>query len=202
MRIAIAACLTGVAIVSLAACSKPAAGNGTQTAASGAAGAAGATGAMPISQFPHRKPGLWRQVMAMEGVAAGPGTQLCVDEASEAKLVALGQQGAAGLHCPPATFTRNPDGTIGFSETCDLGATGKTTTTGVIRGDFNSSYTEDMSTQFSGGSTPASSGVHKMTITATWTGPCAPGQRGGDMIFANGMKRNMLDDRPASAGGE
>ncbi len=35
-----------------------------------------------------------------------------------------------------------------------------------------------------------------MTITSTWTGPCAPGQRGGDLIMANGQKINLTDQNP------
>jgi hypothetical protein len=32
-----------------------------------------------------------------------------------------------------------------------------------------------------------------MTMTAKWLGPCAAGQRPGDMIMPNGMKMNILD---------
>ena len=71
----------------------------------------------------------------------------------------------------------------------------------MIKGDLNSGYTEEIDTQYSGSPVAAVNGEHKMTITATWLGPCAPGQRGGDLILPNGMKRNMLDDRPPAAGG-
>jgi hypothetical protein len=30
-------------------------------------------------------------------------------------------------------------------------------------------------------------------MTATWTGPCKPGMKGGDVIMSNGMKINLLD---------
>ena len=198
MRAAITATLMGVALVGLAGCSKPAPAAGT---ASGA-GAAPAAGPMTLNQMPHRKPGLWRQVITMDGTAAaGPGTQLCVDEATEAKMSAFGQRMPGGAHCPPAQFTRNLDGSVSFSESCDSGANSKSASTGVIKGDFNSGYAEEIDTQYSGSPLASLNGDHKMTIAATWLGPCAPGQRGGDLILANGMKRNILDDRAATAGG-
>jgi hypothetical protein len=192
MRASIAAALIGVALSALAACSKPAPANAT----------ASASGPLTANQMPHRKPGLWRQVMTMDGTApAGPGMQLCVDEASEAKMSAFAQRIPGGGHCPPAQFARNLDGSMSFAESCDNGANGKSATSGVIRGDFNSGYTEEMDMQYSGSPVASLNGAHKMIITATWLGPCAPGQKGGDLILANGMKRNILDAQPAPAGG-
>jgi|HubBroStandDraft_1064217.scaffolds.fasta_scaffold142324_1 hypothetical protein len=194
MRVSIAVALTGVALIALAACNKPAPGAATTTAA--------APGPISVSQIPHRKPGLWRQTMTMDGATLpGPGMQLCVDEASEAKMSAFAQRMPGGVTCPPGQFTRDLDGSVKFSMSCDMGAKGKAATTGVIKGDLNSGYTEDMDTQYSGSPVAAVNGDHKMTITATWLGPCAPGQRGGDLILPNGMTRNMLDDRRATTGG-
>jgi hypothetical protein len=39
-----------------------------------------------------------------------------------------------------------------------------------------------------------------MTIQATWLGPCAAGQRPGDVIMGNGMTMNVLD-LPKMGGG-
>lgn len=200
MRPSIAAVLMGAALSAIAACNKtePAAASGS---ASGS-GSASAPGPLTAGQMPHRKPGLWRQVMTMDGTApAGPGMQLCVDEASEAKMSAFAQRMPGAVHCPPAQFTRNMDGSISFAESCDTGANGKSASTGTIKGDFNSGYTEEIDTQYSGSRMASLNGDHKMTITATWLGACAPGQRGGDLILANGMKRNMLDDAAATPGG-
>ena len=200
MRISIAAALTGVALVALAGCNKSAP---TNAAAPGArAGSAATSGPLALNQIPHRKPGLWKQTMTMDGAApGGPGMQLCVDEASEAKLQAFAQRMPGGVHCPPPQFTRNLDGSLSFSESCDMGANGKSTSTGTIKGDFNSGYVEEIDSHYSGSPVAQLNGDHKMTISATWTGPCAPGQRGGDLIMPNGMTRNMLDDHPPAAGG-
>jgi len=194
MRVSIAAAMMGVALSALAACSKP--------GPAAAPGAPGGEAPSASTAAPHRKPGLWRQVMSMDGTApAGPGMQLCVDEASEAKMSAVAQRMPGGAHCPPAQFTHNLDGSMTFSDSCDTGAKGKAVTTGVIKGDFNSGYTEQMDMQYSGSPVAAINGEHKMTITATWLGPCAPGQKGGDLILPNGTTRNLLDAQPATTGG-
>ena len=36
-------------------------------------------------------------------------------------------------------------------------------------------------------------GSSQMTITAKWLGPCAAGQKPGDVIMANGMTMNVLN---------
>jgi hypothetical protein len=191
MRVAIAAAVTGLALCSLAACNRP---------ASAPAGAA-APAPLTANQMPQRKPGLWRQVMTMDGnTPAGPGMQLCIDAASEAEMSTFSHRMPGAANCPPAQFTHNLDGSLSFTESCDTGAKGRETTTGVIKGDFNSSYTEQMDTQYSGSPVAAVNGEHKLTLTATWVGPCPPGERGGDLILPNGMKRNILD-APAPTSG-
>jgi len=193
MRVTIAAGLTGLALISLAACGKPGASNGSAPAASASATAPGGPAAMP-----QRKPGLWEQAIGMDGPPSGPPLKLCVDAASEAQMSAFAQH-IPGATCSPPQMTHNLDGSMNMSESCDMGANGKSATTGVVKGDFNSSYTVTMDTQISGSPMAAMNGDHKMTITATWTGPCAPGQRGGDMIRPDGSVHNVLDDESHAA---
>jgi hypothetical protein len=160
MRHYITAGLTGLALVSLAACGKSA----TNTAGSASAGAPAAAGPMSVSQFPARKPGLWRQVIGMDGPPSGPGMKICVDAGSDAKISAFGRH-MPGAKCSPAQMTRNLDGSIAVAETCDMGDSGKSSTTGVIKGDFNSSYTVTMDSQISGSPMAQMNGDHKMVIT-------------------------------------
>ncbi len=193
MRVLILTGLAGLALASLAACNKPAtsAPNAPQTSQTAAA-------ASPVSlqNLPHRKAGLWRQTMTMEGMdRAMPPAEACTDAASEAKLSLLGQQKSKDA-CQSQQFSRNPDGSISFSISCDLGAHGKTVRTGLITGDYNSSYKIVMDSKTSGSPIPQANTERKMTITSTWTGPCAPGQRGGDLIMANGQKINLTDHAP------
>jgi hypothetical protein len=197
MRVLIATGLACIALASLGACNKA-----PSATASGAASAAATTPAAssPISlqDLPHRKAGLWRQTMAMQGVdRTMPAVQACTDAASEAKLSLLGQHKNKDL-CQDQQFSRNLDGSINFSVSCDLGPRGKTVSTGTITGDFNSSYKIAMDSTTSGSPAAPANGERKMTITATWLGPCAPGQRGGDMIMADGRKVNLTDPSPGS----
>ena len=78
---------------------------------------------------------------------------------------------------------------------CKFG--GATTTShAVVTGDFNSAYTVDVtSTREGGRPVPgmAPGGATHMKIAAQWIGPCAKGQRPGDMIMGNGMTMNILD---------
>jgi len=202
MRSFFAASLTGLALVWLAACNQPApSANGTAAPGAGPAAPA-AAGPLTPDQFPHRRPGLWTQVTGMDGPPSGPGTQMCVDATSEARLSAFAQH-VPGATCTPPQLVRNLDGSMNVAESCDMGANGKIVTSGVIRGDFNTSYTEVVDSQISGSSVAQMNGDHKMTVTGTWTGPCAPGQRGGDIILPGGQTHNILDDQsaPANAAG-
>jgi len=200
MRILIATGLAGVALISLAACNKPAAGNSTAAAAGGAAPAAGP---LSVDQVPQRKPGLWKQTMSMDGGSTNGAIQLCVDAASEAKMN-IAAQNIAGAKCDKPQFTRALDGSIAFSNSCDMGSNGKMQTSGTIKGDFNSSYVATIATTTSGSSIAQMNGAHTMVIDATWTGPCAPGQTGGDMILPNGMTVNATKAVSAAppAGGQ
>lgn len=193
MRMLIVAGLAGVALVSLAACNKhPASGDAAASSGAGVASAPAApAGPVAIQSIPHRKPGLWSQTMTMSGAPTQmPSLKICVDEASEAKTSLLVQQ-SRDSKCGPPQLTRNLDGSITFTTSCDMGQFGKVDSTGTVKGDFNSAYTVDMNSTTTGG--PAGkSETHHIALTATRVGDCAPGQVGGDIIMANGMKLNAL----------
>jgi hypothetical protein len=199
MRILFAASLAGVAMVSLAGCNKPAPAGGESSAAVNAA--APTAGPLSADQLPHRKPGLWSQTISMDGGPAGPGAmQLCVDAASEARMNIVAQK-TPGAKCTPPQFSRGLDGTISFTSACDMGANGQTKTTGTIKGDFNSGYVATMASTTTGAPVTTMNGAHTMVITASYQGPCAAGQVGGDMILPNGMTVNALADAPSAPGG-
>lgn len=200
MRSVILTSLVGASLLILAGCGKPAQTAGGETASTAPAPAAPAAGPLSPAQIPHRKPGLWQQAMNMDGSSVGgPSMKLCVDEASEAKM-SLAAQDMAGAHCETPTFTRNLDGSLSFSNSCDMGQDGKVQSAGTVKGDFNSAYTVQIDSERTGSPVEAMNGKHKMVITATRLGDCAPGQKGGDMVMANGMTVNMLDHAPTSGG--
>jgi hypothetical protein len=194
MRILTAAGLAGVALAALVACNKPAAAPGGATPSPSAAPAA--SGPLSVQAMPHRKPGLWRNAIAIEGdEKAAVMSDVCLDQASEAKQWERDQR-TSTASCPSRRFSRNLDGSISFNITCEPGPNSKTVTTGTVS---DTSYKAVIATTMGGPSKPAG-GAHKMTLTSTWIGPCAPGQKGGDVIMANGKKVN-LNDATAKARG-
>ena len=77
-----------------------------------------------------------------------------------------------------------------------------TTSHAVMTGSFDSAYAVDVnSTRKGGPSVPgmAANGGSHMTITAKWIGPCATGQRPGDVTMANGQTMNVIDLQKARA---
>jgi hypothetical protein len=94
--------------------------------------------------------------------------------------------------CSKTAMSRGLDGSWSFSSVCNVGAGGKTTTSGVITGDFNSKYEMTAESTTEGASAPQMNGPHKMAMEAVWVGPCPAGFKPGDMELPGGMKMNML----------
>ena len=193
MRIAIAASLTGVALLGLSGCHKPAP-SATVSAASGADAAAAppATQAAAAPAAPHPREGLWEEKMTMEGMGFTSTSQICIDKSVEERMVPDVQ--AARAHCSNHAMNRQLNGDWSFSGTCSTGKAGVVTTTGAIHGDFNTAYTMDLSSTVTGADLPAMNRTMKMTVQATWLGPCKPGQKPGDVVV-NGMKMHMPGGR-------
>ena len=192
-----------LALAPLTACNKPAprAANtpapvSPPPAASAPAPSPAPANAIATQDLPHRKAGLWRQTLVLAGSnKPAPVTQACSDAASEAKLNLLGQR-KDEQRCQSQQFTRNPDGSIGFTIRCVMNMGGQNLNTGTIRGDLNKSYTITMDSKTTGQPDAWMNTEHRMTIATTWIGACAPGQRGGDMTTADGRTINLTDKIP------
>lgn len=144
----------------------------------------------PSSTPPKRKPGLWEQrVSNGEFVQV---TRICLDEATDAKLSWWGTQASKGV-CEKNLASARTDGGWQFSSVCDMGTGGKTTTSGVATGDFNSHYQIVAESSTEGAGAPQMNGPHKMTIDAQWQGACPADMKGGDMALPGGLKINLLD---------
>jgi hypothetical protein len=190
MRWRVTTALSGVAVISLTACGQQK-GSPVGAAAPPAPVASASAGPLSPDQLPHQKPGLWRNTMTIEGAGrAMPVTEMCLDAATEAKM-AVWRKGVRDGDCSPSQFSRNLDGSITFKTACDLGPAGKRADSGTISGDFNSAYKVTVESITTGAAVPAANGDHRMSIEATWVGPCAPGQKGGDVIMPDGRAINM-----------
>jgi hypothetical protein len=90
---------------------------------------------------------------------------------------------------------RNNGGTITVDSVCQFGDT-TTTSHAVVSGDFNSAYTVQINSTRQGGRPipgVAPGAESHMTIAAKWLGPCAAGQKPGDVMMGNGMRMNVLE---------
>jgi hypothetical protein len=139
--------------------------------------------AASAAEFPSRKAGLWiLSVKSPDGRAVS--MQQCVDAKTDAALQSMSGN-MAQRACSKRDVQRSGD-TITIDSVCTIA--GRTSTThAVITGSFDSNYTMVMTSQGEGGPTRST------TMTAKWSGPCAAGQKPGDMIMANGFKMNILE---------
>jgi len=133
--------------------------------------------------LPHQKLGLWLQDTTTMGQRLT--SQFCFDAATQARMSAFSSTMAHCDKCQPGPIVHGADGSWTNVNTCEFRPGVKRTTRAVISGDFNSKLTMTL--------TSLPGGAPIMNMTSTWTGPCKPGQRGGDVILSNGMKMNMLD---------
>jgi hypothetical protein len=187
MRIATVAGLTGLALISLAACNRNP--SGAASAASGAQTASAAAPAPAASPaFPHRRAGLWEEKINVDGTSFVSASQMCIDDALQAKMGFLMQ--SARSKCSTFNMNHQLDGSWTFNSTCVTAEGGTTTTTGTVHGDFDSGYTMNADTVTTGSSDAQMNRETKMTMQSTWLGPCKPDQKPGD-VMVNGMKMNM-----------
>ncbi len=148
--------------------------------------------------LPKRKSGLWEIVSSPEGATkGGPGSgtpiRMCVDEKTDDLSRQMGESASKEM-CAKRDMRREGDRIVADA-VCKFGET-TATTHSVMTGKFDSSYEVDVRTKFQ----PAMMGMtesHTM-IRARWVGPCAAGQRPGDVIMPNGMKMNMFDAEKAA----
>ena len=140
-------------------------------------------------EFPKRKSGLWEIQTSMMGQAPGQTMKQCVDAASDAKMMQMGQDTNAkmGASCAKNDFRKEGGNFISESD-CTIGGMRIVSRT-VFSGDFNSEYSGETTASFD----PALVGMteQKMTITARWVGACEADQKPGDIIMPGGVKINI-----------
>ena len=138
-------------------------------------------------QFPPRKPGQWEIKMVREAAAPAMTTQLCLDAATDAAMMAMGLSLTAGM-CAEVNMTRDGD-TIVIDAKCKFGAM-SITSRSVLSGDFQSSYAMEVTSDIAGA--PKGMPTHSVTTQqATWVGECAADMQPGDMLMPGGRKINI-----------
>jgi hypothetical protein len=182
---------SAVALLGLAACQKQKTGTvtlSTRTTVSAAATAPEAS--IGPSTTPPRKPGLWAQTISTGRMQQT--TRICLDAATERKLAWWGAQ-AGKQTCAQQTVAPAPGGGWAFHSVCASPSGGTVASDGAASGDFGSHYKVEATSTTTGGPMPEANGVHKMTLEATWQGPCPADMKPGDMQLPGGMKMNMAE---------
>jgi hypothetical protein len=179
-------------LVPLAGCQRKPTHGPRPPAAPGAPPAASApapTSPASPASMPQRKPGLWLQKVTSEGRTQV--SRICLDRAVEQRFTWWGQHAARGA-CGQAKVSPHVGGGWTFASSCDMGENGKLSTTGTVSGDLSKDYKLTAESTITGAAAPQMNGAHRMTLEASWQGPCPAGMQPGDMVLPGGMKINML----------
>lgn len=177
--------ISAVALLALAACAKK-----TETAATGTTAPATASAPAAPMTAPTRKAGLWTQTINAAGM--NQTIKMCLDAASDEKMKWWGSsQAGKSSNCTEEHVTPHVGGGWDFHSVCKMGESGVVTSDGSATGDFGSHYRVDVNSVTSGSPMPQANGAHKISIEATWNGPCPADMKGGDMEMPGGMRINI-----------
>jgi hypothetical protein len=147
-----------------------------------------------VASGPQQAPGLWSQsVSDRHGVSS---LRYCLDKAAAASLAAFDRQ--LDGRCTRHDIAKAADGTWHFSTSCDMGASGKVATEGVMRGNFHTHYFVEAETQTVGASDSSANGPSRMLADLQRVGDCPTGMKAGDVILPGGG-RSRLEQLAADA---
>jgi Protein of unknown function (DUF3617) len=133
--------------------------------------------------------GLWVQRVSDNRGARE--TRYCLDAAAAGALASFDRQLSGG--CSRHEMARAADGSWHFSTSCDMGAWGKVSTEGVMRGDFARRYTVEAQSQTVGAAQAAADGPDRVKADVRRLGDCPAGMKPGDVILPDGA-HSRLDD--------
>lgn len=147
--------------------------------------------------MPSRKAGLWELKMDFVGHnLPGQTMKQCIDAATD-KLMNQAYGGSTQEACAKQDVS-NAGGVMTIDSVCKFGPA-TVTSHAVVSGSFDSAYSVDVESSRQGGPPMPGGAKSHMRIAAKWLGPCAAGQKPGDIIMANGMKMNVLEMAPPGA---
>lgn len=134
--------------------------------------------------LPARKAGLW-QIDTTITTGHTVSMKQCIDaktdEVMQSRFTSM-----PGRDCSKHDVQKSAD-KITIDSVCTI-AGKEASSHVVITGSFDSAYTAVITSDIKGAPTP-----HNVTMTAKWLGPCAAGQKPGDMVLPNGKTVNVVD---------
>ena len=183
------ACIA-LALLGLAACSKPSTSTSsstttTSTTVTTTTSAPSITDLNSLSPM-SAKPGLWELKQVVPGVGSTIATQMCTDAMTGAKMMqsSMAMRKNASCGAPAVQASGN---TIAIDATCQVDGSSIASHTTITK-TSDTSFHEDIAAKF----TPAMHGQDSMqtSMDGTWLGPCTAGMKPGDMMV-QGVKVNM-----------
>ena len=111
---------------------------------------------------------------------------ICLDAPTDAKLNVFGRHFGEAA-CPHA-ISRDAQGAYHFESTCTLKSGAVVTSRGVATGDFGSGYEVRSQVAIKDAPFDAMNGLHSVTITGRYKGPCPSGMRPGEVNLGSGVK--------------
>jgi hypothetical protein len=172
-----------VSVAALCGCSKPAPAGAPEATKAAAPSGPGVAALLR----PSRKAGLWRMKVSM---SQGPGFSLngemCVDAKTAGADTFMGSpRGRAARDCDKTDFRPAPGGGFLFDSLCKVGDDRTITTHGLIKGDFQKTYSVDLTARTDPPVAGAPAEI-RTRIEAEWAGPCPPDASPGRMRMRMG----------------
>jgi predicted small lipoprotein YifL len=150
-----------------------------------------------VVAMPTRKAGLWEQSLTRDGKPGRlGGLTICLDAAADAKLGIFGRHFAKG-DCQ-RSITRDETGAYHFSSTCAVPGGATVITRGVAAGDFKTGYDLHSDIEVRNAPFEPMNGMHVISISGRYRGPCPAGMHPGDLSLGSGLKIN-IDQLPQVA---
>ena len=152
------------------------------------------------SNLPTRKPGLWETTI--EGTTQAL-PKMCIDASTDHQMYQMGAR-MAGARCSKMDIKVDASGAVVADSVCIVqGPTGPVTMSShsITRFTGNTAYQTTSHMTYS----PAVMGRSSADVTSSgrWVGPCAAGQKPGDLIMPDGSVHSvgeMMQEAPAAGG--
>lgn len=154
--------------------------------------AAARDGATTVRDAPVRRPGLWRQVMLIEGTEGIRSLTLCLDAAADQKLSWWGGGGGLRQGCSRNLMRKTPGGAWKFESVCETTPGVQTQMAGEVVGNFQEKYQMRAETTTRNSPVLELVGARTVSIDAEWLGPCPADMQAGEAQFETGQRVNLL----------